>query len=137
MSGFFGLQVITKTGPSPGGGGFVGAYIEAALAAGANANFNPGGVPAWPGTHAHPYGRLDLDTSAGDATLSGLVAGLDGQIMIVRNVGPHDLQLQDRNAGSLAANQFCIGPGDLDLIFDQSVAMVYYAGTVNQWVVQL
>jgi hypothetical protein len=72
----------------------------AALAAGANNNLNPGG--GWPTN----YGRLFL-TAAGAANLTGLVAGLDNQWVLIVNDDPVDnITLNSANAGSAAANQF-------------------------------
>ena len=72
----------------------------AALAAGANNNLNPGG--GWPTN----YGRLFL-TAAGAANLTGLVAGLDNQWVLIVNDDPaNNITLNASNAGSAAANQF-------------------------------
>lgn len=111
----------------------MGAYITAAAAAGANNNFNPGGVPPWPGTLSAPYGRLDITAPAAWA-LTGLLAALDGQLVIVRNASAFNGTLDSQNAGSAAANRFA-NSFDLGLLSGASVELVYYTGAVNRWVV--
>lgn len=121
-------QVLTSkgSGKAPvfqaGGGGspLFGTYVSVALAAGTNDNVNPGG--AWP----TGYGRLDLDTTAGAATVTGLVAGSDGQAVIVRCAGANQLTLNSLDAGSSAANQF-LYVADLALDENGSVMIVYYS----------
>jgi hypothetical protein len=96
------------------------------LAAGANNNIAP----------ATPYGRVDLDSTAGAANVTGLVAGSDGQVITIRNKpGGNDVILNNANAGSAAANQFS-GPGgnDVDLPAGTAVGAVYYGGTIKQWI---
>ncbi len=113
-SGFFGLAFKQGAQVTPGTGGlFLGALIVAAPAGGANNNFNPGGSPAWPGTLLAPYGRLDLNPPA-DCSLTGLLAGLDGQLVYIRNISAFNITLDNLNAGSTAANQFS-SPGDMML----------------------
>lgn len=118
------------------GVGFVGAYIQAVPAAGANNDFNPGGAPPWPGTSGNPYGRLDLLPGA-SCNLTGLVAGLDGQIMIIRNAAAIgsgiNVTLNNLNGGSAAANQFSF-VADMVMPPGDTVTAVYYAGSVNKWV---
>jgi hypothetical protein len=127
---------ITIIQGSSSGGLFVGAYISAVPAPGANNDFNPGGVPAWPGTLASPYGRLDLVPVAA-CNLTGLKAGLDGQLVIIRNataIGSGILiTLNNLNGGSLAANQFSY-LADFTLPPGDAQTMVYYAGSINKWV---
>jgi hypothetical protein len=122
--------------PGGGGGGFTGAYISTAVAAGANNNVNPGGAPAWPGTLSAPYGQLDLTGAAGDFNLTGLLAGLNLQQVVIRNATNFNGTLNDQNAGSLAANRFAIGgAGDTLLPAGVSILAVYYAGSINRWVI--
>lgn len=126
-------RLVFNTGGSSSGGLFVGAYISAAAAPGANNDFNPGGAPAWPGTLAAPYGRLDITCSAA-WNLTGLVAGLDGQLVILRNASAFNGTLNNLNGGSTAANQFT-NSFDQFLAPGASQEIVYYAGAVNKWVV--
>lgn len=116
---------------SAGGNPTFGTFVSIALAAGANDNVNPGGT--WP----TGYGRLDFDTSAGAANVTGLKAGSDGQAIIIRNSGANQLTLNSLNAGSSAANQFLY---IADLILDEnaSVLAVYYSnlnGGSGAWVI--
>jgi hypothetical protein len=129
--GFFGTFTL------PGlNGGFVGLYTTAVLANGANTDVLPVGA-GWPGSTTNPYGRVDFTGGGAAATVAGVVAGLDGQIVIFRNTTGAGLTLLDESATEgTPANRFTIGGGDLFLADGQSIHTVYYAGTVNRWVVQ-
>jgi len=113
----------------------VGTYTTATVAAGANNNVLPNGA-GWPGTAASPYGRVDFQGAAADFSVSGLVAGLDGQIAILRNNTAFNMTLVDSGGGSASANQLAIG-FDTTLAAGNSLTAVYYAGSVNKWVVQI
>jgi hypothetical protein len=126
--------VLTSNGPTaaptfqvPGAAGIstLGPYLSVAPASGVSNNFNPGG--AWP-----TIGRLDIDTTAGNVELTGLVAGSDGQMVLIRNTGANNLQLDDSNAGSAAANQFASN-GNLVIFNKGRTLAVYYAGAINKW----
>lgn len=106
-----------------------GAYLSYPSPAGASHNVNPGG--AWP-----VIGRLDVTLAGGNANWTGLVAGSDGQqVLICNNDAANTLTFNNQNGGSLAANRFrwvgdrAMPPGD-------TVLAVYYAGTVNRWVLR-
>ncbi|MGH9780198.1 MAG: hypothetical protein ACRD33_00130 [Candidatus Acidiferrales bacterium] len=114
------------TGSGGGGGVTFGTYLEYAAAAGETDNTDPAGFG--PGV-----GRLDVDTTAGAATFTGLIAGADGQGLIISNIGANLLTLDALSGSSLAANQFR-APGNIALIENQSQLFVYYAGSVNKWV---
>ncbi len=134
MGAFFGAFAISSGGGGGGSGGFAGALIEAALAAGVTNDFDPGGAPAWPGTSTAPYGRLFL-ALAGDASLGGLLGGLDGQqLEIVVSGG--NLLLLNRSGGSAPANQFQAS-GDAFVGDGASINMIYTAGSHNKWYVAL
>ena len=107
--------------------GGIGSYLSYALASGTTNDLDPGG--GWP----TGIGRLDLDTSAGAATITGLVAGSDAQIVIISNIGANTLTLAALNAGSSAANRFRY-VADIALAQYDAVLAVYYGGTVNKWV---
>jgi len=111
----------------PGAAGIVelGPYLSVASVSGVTNNFNPGG--AWP-----TIGRLHIDTTAGNTELTGLIAGTDGQMVLIRNTGANNLQLDNANAGSAAANQFQ-AIGDFVMIQNGRVFAVYYAGVINKW----
>jgi hypothetical protein len=115
------------------GGGGSGSAIgnlraTAALAAGANHNLNPGG--GWPTN----YGRLFL-TAAGAANVTGLVAGVDNQwVLIVNDDAVNNITLNASNAGSAAANQFDYAS---DLILPPLATVVaIYDSTELKWVLR-
>lgn len=113
----------------------IGPYLSYALAAGANNNVDPSAT--WPVTAGGlNYGRLDLDTSAGVATLTGLKAGNDGQEVLGRVIGANQLTVDTFNAGSTAANQFSYAAGGFILVQWSTFLLVYYAGSVNKWVLR-
>lgn len=109
---------------------FAGPYLSYASPAGANNNVSPGG--GWPA-----IGRLDVTLAAGNANWTGLVAGtIDGQsCLIANNDATNTLTLNASNGASGAANQFRYA-GDLALPPGATVLAVYYAGTVNRWVLR-
>jgi hypothetical protein len=81
-------------------------------------------------------GRLDLSNSGASVNVTGLVAGADGQGIILRNAGASfNITLQSQNAGSLAANRFVIS-ADITLTPLNAVLAVYYAGSINRWVIK-
>lgn len=137
-NGFFGSVTSTGSSSTTSGVGFVGAYTTATVAAGANNNVLPNGA-GWPGTLANPYGRVDFTGALADFNVTGLVAALDGQILILRNITNFIMTLNDQNAGSLAANRLAIGDGtganDLIIPPGISVSAEYYAGTINRLVI--
>ncbi len=105
-------------------------YLSYASSAGANNDVNPGG--GWP----TDIGRLDVTLAGGNANWTGLVAGVDGQAVLISNIdAANTLTLNNQNAGSSAANRFrssadaVLGPG-------ATVLATYYAGTVNRWVLR-
>jgi hypothetical protein len=124
MGTFFGPPGTGKG--AAGGGGPSTALSTVVLAAGANNNIAP----------ATPYGRIDLDSSAGVANVTGIVAGTDGQVATLRNKpGGNAVTLNNLNAGSLAANQLS-GPAGNDVVLPAGTALtiVYYAGSIKLWV---
>jgi hypothetical protein len=122
---FFGNTFVqTKSG---GGGGNAGKYLSAPLAAGATNDFNPGS--GWP----TGYGRLDL-VPGGAATLNSLVGGADGQEVIVRNASTTQTITIPVAGGGSAANEFTGGGGGTILPPLTAKLIVYYAGTINNWV---
>lgn len=99
----------------------------AALAAGANNNLNPGG--GWPVN----YGRLFLTAGAGAANVTGLVAGLDNQWVLIVNDDPsNNITLNSMNGGSAAANQFDYAT---DLVLPPfATTIVVYDATEAKWI---
>lgn len=76
--------------------------------------------------------RVLVETTAGDATFTGITAGSDGQIMVVTNEGPSLLTLADQNGGSSSANQF-YGVTDITLPARGS-QLLSYSGNLSKWV---
>lgn len=101
-----------------------GEYLSIAVAAGTTHNFNPAGL-----TPAVSY--LDLDTTAGNATITGIDGGFNGRKLIITNVGANLLTLAALT-GSSASNQFRL-PSDFFIVQNQSVALEYVEG-VLKWI---
>lgn len=104
-----------------------GTYLTGAPAAGSTNDYNPSGFGS-------TVNRLDIDTTAGDATLTGLIAGIDNQILIISNIGANLLTLSNQDAGSAAANRFRASDS-FTLVSGGSIWVTYYAGTVTRWVI--
>lgn len=122
------MPVSWFTTGSWSGSGFGTLRAAVALAAGINANLNPGA--GWPTN----YGRLIL-TAAAAASLTGLLAGVDGQPLIIVNNDPAtDIPLTVLDASSLAANQFLHGGGDLILTHGGEAVQGMYDATLHKWV---
>lgn len=100
--------------------------------AGANNNAAPDA-----GANIQTLNRLYIDSSAGVCNLTGLAAGLDGQLLWLKNTGANDVTLNDENAGSTITNRFS-GLADLTISADDSL-LIYYdaalgAGTPGRWI---
>ena len=105
-----------------------GSVLVYAAASGTTNNVNPGG--AWPSAS---IGRVVIDTTAGPAIFTGLVAATqDGMGILLSVKGGNPLVLDNLNSGSTAANQFS-STTDLTLFSGQNVMLVYSAGTINKW----
>jgi hypothetical protein len=105
-----------------------GYLTPASLAAGTTNNFEPRSDLANP---MSAFDRMDLDPASGNATLTGMTAGLDLQTMYWTNTNAvNSVTLAAQSALSLAANRFAatiiLGPG-------VSALLVYNAGTINRW----
>ena len=80
--------------------------------------------------------RLAVTLAAGNATWTGLSSGADGQHLILWNTdATNTLTLAVQNTGSLVGNQFQGSSGSYALTPGNAILMVYYAGTVNAWVI--
>lgn len=75
---------------------------------------------------------INLDTTAGAATLTGLVPEFDGQIIVVRVTGVNNLTLTAEDVLSSAANRWRV-PTDLTLVNKQTQAFKNYA-SIPGWV---
>ena len=117
-----------------GGGGGGGTLATVVLAAGESDNLNPGS--GWP----TDYGRLDLNAAAGAANLTGLLAGTDGQQILIRNLpsSGNIVTLNNQNAGSTAANRFqglnLASPNADVILMPGSAILLMYYGTLAYWV---
>jgi len=73
-----------------------------------------------------------INGGAADRNVTGLTAGLDGDIQTLRNIGTTNaLVLKDESASSSAANRFAFG-SDITL-FPKDAQTVIYDGTLARW----
>jgi hypothetical protein len=111
------------------GGGIASGRVVKVLAAGANNNLNPGG--GWP----TGIGRLILTSGGSTANVTGLVAGIDNQWVLIQNDdATATITLNNENAGSTAANQFSY-VADLALPPEATVIAIYDA-TEGFWILR-
>jgi hypothetical protein len=99
--------------------------VNAVPAAGANNNYSAGGL------FGAPTGFLDL-TPAANCNITGLLAGFDGQIVVITNLSGFILTLNANNGGSLAANQFRM-VADFIIPLNNSKSFKY-SSTIGKWV---
>lgn len=81
---------------------------------------------------ADAIGFLDIDTTAGDVDLTGIITDVDGLILVISNTGPGLLQLLSLNAGSDPDNQFRL-PFDMGVTQNGSIA-VRKSDSIGKWV---
>lgn len=74
---------------------------------------------------------LDIDTTAGDVDITGLVAQRNGQKVFVSNTGANLLQFLANNAGSAAENQIRAAT-DLAVIENQTLTLQWFSG-LDRW----
>lgn len=125
-----GLFPPPTTGGSGGSGSTLPGYAYKAYAsgAGAQADVNP------PLPNANT--RLLVTLAGGAAQWSGMLAGTDGQAVLIFNGDPaNNLTLQNQNAGSLAANRFW-GPADVILPPGAALLVVYTAQGISRWLMR-
>lgn len=108
---------IVPTGPT--------GVIDAIPVAGANNNYTASGL------FGATTGLLLL-TPASASNITGLLAGFDGQIVIIMNLASVALTLNAINSGSLSANQFQMG-ADQILTQNNSRTFKYFAA-ISKWV---
>lgn len=115
---------VPRFAAAGGGGGGVGSYVLSGVTTGVYNDF----------ALAAGVGRLDLDTTTGNIELTGISAtnAVDGQLLIVTNIGVNSVLLDSLNAGSLAANRMRL---IAQIILPQYAPQLlcYYAGSVNKW----
>ena len=76
---------------------------------------------------------IDVSTPAGNAQWTGLIAGQNGQRIVITNLGPNQLRLDALNAGSAPANQFR-ETFNTSLLVNTSIE-VMYSTDVSKWLV--
>lgn len=114
-----------SAGPAPGALVTFGPETTFVLAAGGNNNVTP--VPA-----VASINRLFLDASAGNAVVTGIAAGANGQALLVTLNSANEVELPNEDAGSLAVNRlFGVGP----TLIQRGSALLVYSGTLSRWVV--
>lgn len=101
-----------------------GVYLSTTAAAGSNHDFNPPGF-----TPAVSY--IDIDTTAGNATITGIDGGFNGRKLIITNTGASLLTLAITGS-SAPENQFRL-PSDFFVVQNQSVALEYVEG-ITKWI---
>lgn len=77
-------------------------------------------------------GMLDVDTTAGAASLTGLVAQFDGQVVTISNITAALLTLTANSVASLAANRFRL-PANIGVVQNGSYTLRYSAA-ISRWV---
>lgn len=128
MGYFFGCGNACNSG----GGGSTAGKLATTANIGAIESDNLKPVSDWP----TGYGRLDFNINNGNAIVTGLLPGTDGQSIIGRNTSAtFELTIPALSSSSSAANQFSGGGGGLILPPLASAQFTYYAGTVNKWVI--
>jgi len=75
--------------------------------------------------------RIRFSADSTGSTLTGITAGLDGQLIVIQNISAYDLTLSPEDSGSTAANRFALN-GTLLLGANQSLAMMYDSG-ISRW----
>lgn len=101
-----------------------GEYLSVAVSSGTTHDFNPAGL-----TPAVSY--LDLNTAAGNATITGIDGGFNGRKLVISNTGANLLTLAITGS-SAPANQFRL-PSDFFVVQNQSVALEYVEG-IQKWI---
>jgi hypothetical protein len=118
------------TNPDTGGAGWMSTkplYASFTAASGSNNNVTLGGASDY---------VLDVDCTAGNVSLTGLVAQRDGQrVTIVRkDATANTLTLTSNDASSTAANRFRIVSGGLGLPLQYMTVTLQYSSTLALWV---
>lgn len=77
-------------------------------------------------------GFLDIDTTAGNVTLTGMIAEFDGQIVVVSNSAGGNLLTLASLTGSAADNQYRL-PIDVTLTSNDGIAF-RYSDAIGVWI---
>lgn len=109
------------------GGGNLPGYATATITAASTNNYTAGG------TFPTSVNRLDINPSTNDIILTGMVAGVDGQQMLIRNIGTtYNVILTNADTGSSAANRFA-GQGDAQVFPGGQTMAVYFLLPNPRW----
>lgn len=80
--------------------------------------------------------RLAVTLAAGSTAWTGMLAGSDGQEVILWNSDPtNNLTLAVQNVGSASANQFQGSAGAYTLSPGNAYLLIYWGETINAWVI--
>ncbi len=102
-------------------------YLSSTVPAGTSNNYTVGG------DFNGSVNTLDLDPSGGNATVTGLTPGVEGQLVLVSNInGANNLTLAANAGGSLAANRFRMIT-DITLLPGMSMQIQYSVGA-GSWI---
>lgn len=97
----------------------------------------PAQITADQNNYAPGVGWFHRWSSDASRNITGLTAGVDGQVIEIWNVGSQNIVLQNQNASSTAANRFLTSTGaDLTLTADKC-AEGRYDNTTQRWRVRL
>ncbi len=129
-AGLINAWVVTAGTGGGGSSGGTGALISLTITAATTPNLDPGsGFPTG-------VGRIDINPTTNDVTLTGLLAGTDGQQLEIRNIGStYNVILTIESGLSLAANRFS-GYGTTRAIVPASISRVtYYTSPNPRWAI--
>ncbi len=129
-AGLINSWVITAGTGGGGSSGGTGALISLTITAATTPNLDPGsGFPTG-------VGRIDINPSTNDVTLTGLLAGTDGQQLEIRNIGStYNVILSIEDILSSASNRFS-GYGTTRAIVPASISRVtYYTSPNARWAI--
>ncbi len=111
------------------GGSGTGYLAPTAITAASTNDYDPGS------SFPTNYSWLDLNPSTNDITLTGLLAGTDGQSVSIRNIGStYTIYLTNASNLSLAANRFS-GEGDAGIPPGAIERMTYRALPSPRWAI--
>lgn len=111
-----------------GGAAAAATRLSDVITAASTDNYNPGGG------FLVGVGRLDIDASTVDSTITGMVAGSDGQQVIIRNIGSKNVILPLESPSSAVACRF-YSEGDFVLPPGGSCRAMYYALPNPRWTI--
>jgi hypothetical protein len=123
-SGPTGPSVTGPTGPAGAATSGPTAVITA-TPTGTQNNYTVGG------TMGPTVGFIDL-TPSGSCTLTGLLAGFNGQIVVISNLSTNSLTLDTLSGSSTAANQFRLSSNVS--VFQNGSQALRYSTTIGCWV---